>query len=359
MVAKTYKVQAVAAMFDLSADAVRRLYEDAGIEIARQESGPKSRVFTIDNVFELARFRANKKRKAKKWNQVVATVYAPKGGVGKTTLTSNLGASFALQGYKTLLIDLDFQANLTLSMGYDSELTTEEAVEVGLDPSQAVEFHFGHLTPGYPQGRKTLDEVLKKPYGEFGPHLVPADLSLDQLDTVLAFRGMQGKNPEKLIPVMINDGKKGKDKHFDISDYDIVLFDASPSKNQMTQGALLGSDMVISPVSMEKFSTKALSYLSSVLTEMESDFGRHPELVVVSNFFAVNRLRVLKQMAAITETYRDALLEPTIRRSEDFPKNLNEDYDLPLVLAKPVSSASSELREVATALLKRMEILNG
>ena len=44
----------------------------------------------------------------------VVSVINFKGGVGKTTLTANLGAYVASQGYKVLLVDLDYQKNIDL-----------------------------------------------------------------------------------------------------------------------------------------------------------------------------------------------------------------------------------------------------
>ncbi|MBU6486199.1 MAG: ParA family protein [Burkholderiales bacterium] len=359
MSTKPFKVQATAQLLATTSDTVRRMVDESGIEVARQESGPKTRLFSIENVFELARYRANRRNKAGRKKQVVATIYAPKGGVGKTTLASNFGTLFALKGLRVLIIDLDFQANLTLSFGYDSELTLEEAVEAGIAPSKVVEYHFGNLTPNYPMGRVTLQEVVKKPYGDFGPHIVPADLNLDRLDTMLTYETLEGRNADLTLARLINDGMAKKDKLFDISEYDIILFDAAPAKNRITRGALLASDFVISPVSMEKFSTKALSYLSSVLTEMHDQFDRSPELIIVGNFFDPNRVRVMGQLMTITQTYKDAWLDRSIRRSEDFPKALNGESDLPLVLSKPSSQAATELRESADALLERMGLIDG
>ncbi|WP_458764312.1 ParA family protein [Cupriavidus basilensis] len=358
---KPFKVQAVAQLLGTTVDSVRRMVDEAGIEVSRQESGPKTRLFSVENIFDLAQHRsskrANSKPRAK--NQVIATIYAPKGGVGKTTLASNLACRFALRGVKVLIIDLDFQSNLTLSFGYDSELTQEEALEAGMSPSRTIESHFGHLIPGWPYGRRTLADVIKKPYGEAGPHIVPSDLTLDRLDTMLTYEVLEGKNSDLTIARLLKEGQSGKDPHFDTSDYDIVLFDAAPAKNRMTRGALLASDFVISPVSMEKFSTKALSYLSSVLTEMQDQFERSPELVIVGNFFDPNRVRVMGQLLTITQTYQEAWLDQTIRRSEDFPKALNGETDLPLVLSKPSSTSAIELRDVADALLIRLGVIDG
>jgi chromosome partitioning protein len=43
------------------------------------------------------------------------SVINQKGGVGKTTTCANLGAAFALSGRRSVLVDMDAQANLTLS----------------------------------------------------------------------------------------------------------------------------------------------------------------------------------------------------------------------------------------------------
>ncbi len=52
-----------------------------------------------------------------------------KGGVGKTTTTVNLAAVFAAEGRRTLVVDLDQQANATVALGIPKR-TTPSSYEV-------------------------------------------------------------------------------------------------------------------------------------------------------------------------------------------------------------------------------------
>lgn len=354
---KTFKAQAVANLLRTSGDTVRRDVDEAGIQVQRQGGTVQTRMFTIENIFELARYRAQKNVKRKVKQPVTVTVYAPKGGVGKTTTSANLACLFQLLGLRTLVIDLDFQSNLTLSFGYDSELSPEEAEETGVSQEQCVEYHIGHLFPNWPSGQEPLEKVVKKPYGEYGPHLIPSDVSLDRLDMLLTYEALEGRSAELAINKLLKDGRTGKTPNIDISIYDIVMFDAPPAKNRVTRSALLASDYVLAPISLEKFSTKAVSYLSSVLGEMKEQYERCPELLIMGNFFDQNRPRVLQQLSTIRSAYEECWLNASVRRSEDFPKTLSSDeYELPLCLSKPTSTGAADLRVVADALVERMGV---
>jgi chromosome partitioning protein len=357
---KTFKVQAVARLLGISVDSVRRDSDEAGLEIERQGGvGPKTRLFTIENIYDLAAYRAKKYGVTSKDKRIL-TVYAPKGGVGKTTLSSNIACILALLGLRVLVIDLDFQANLTISFGYDPELTPDEATAAGRPVDTCVNYHFGHLLPQWQQSGQTqsLSGVIKKPFGENGPHLIPSEVTLDRLEALFTVDAIMGKKPELAIARWLTEGRSGKNKDLDLSQYDVIMFDAPPAKNQTTRGALLASDFVVAPVSMEKYSTKSVSYLAGVLGEMQEEYGKYPQLAILGNFFDDSRVRVAAQVIALTSKYPHAWMDKTIRTSEEFKKVLDDDDGLPLALSRPSSTPAGELRASTKELVEKMGILS-
>ena len=357
---KTFKVQGVAKLLGISVDSVRRDADEAGLQIERQGgSGPKTRIFTVENVFDLATHRARKSGVTPKVKRIL-TVYAPKGGVGKTTISSNIACILALMGLRVLVVDLDFQANLTISFGYDPELTPEEATAAGLPQSTCVEYHLGHLLPQWQQNGavQPLSKVIKKPFGENGPHLIPSEVTLDRLEALFTVDAIMGKKPELAIARWLDEGLSGRNPDLDLSQYDIVMFDAPPAKNQTTRGALLASDFAVAPVSMERYSTKSVSYLADVIGEMKNTYSKFPQLSVLGNFFDAKRVRVAAQVIALTSKYPEAWMDNQISTSEEFKKVLDEDDGLPLTLARPTSTPADELRAATRELVERMGVLH-
>lgn len=355
---KTYKVQAVATMLGISADTVRRDCDEAGIEVERQGgAGPKTRLFTIENVFQLAAYR--RRKSVVKLLCLILTIYAAKGGVGKTTTAANLGSALALMGMKVLLVDLDFQANLTMAFGYDPELTEEEAHDLGIPEEACINYHFGHLLPQWSKDRTVvpLHKVIKKPYGEDGPHLIPSEVSFDDLEAKFTVDRLLSLDPDKAIAKWLEEGMSGRNPDNDLRQYEVIIFDAPPAKNQSTRGAMLASEFVVTPVSMEKFSTKSVSYLASVLKKMAEEYDKYPKLITLGNFFDMQRARVAAQVVALTTHYPGAWLEKQIASSEEFRKALSDDVVMPLVLSRPTSDPADQLRNVAQALLRKMETM--
>jgi chromosome partitioning protein len=200
--------------------------------------------------------------------------------------------------------------------------------------------------------------VVKKPFGEHGPHLIPAEVTLDRLEAFFTVDAIQGRRPDLAIAKFLHEGLSGKNPDLDLSGYDVIIFDAPPAKSQSTKGALLASDFVVAPVSMEKYSTKSVSYLSRVLTDMQTEIGKYPELIILANFYDKTRVRVAAQVVTLTSKYKNAWLDATISSNEEFRKNLSGDeYEMPLAIAKPSSQPAIELRAVTQALIEKMRIV--
>lgn len=351
----SFRVAQGALALDVSAETLRRDAVKAGVELEYKDTGSvRSRVFHPDDLFTIARWRADRFEQHAV-NKAVISVWNPKGGIGKTTLSANLSVLYALKGLKVLVVDLDFQGSLTQSFGYDSDITPEEAKVYGVSEDKTIKYTLANLLPKTAEARP-LQDVLKKPWGEAGPHLIPADLMLDHVDYLLLAVTLQGIQSDIIIAKWIADARSGLVADCDLSSYDIILFDCPPSKNRLTRAALLASDMVVSPVRFDYFSSKSLSYLVQVLGDMENQYSYCPNLAIVGNEHDVGRVRSALHVTSLANTYGDALLSQTIRRSEDFYRALDAEDRAPIALVKPNSPAAGDLRQVAAELAERLNL---
>lgn len=357
----SFRVAQGAQALEVSTETLRKDAEKAGIDLEYKSHGStKARVFYPEDLFEIARWRMNRVEN-RVVNRAVMSIWNPKGGIGKTTMASNLSVLYALMGLKVLVVDLDFQGSLTLSMGYDSDITPQEAKAYGVPEEKIVKYTLANLLPSPVETAlietRSLDDVVKKPWGDAGPHLVPADLMLDHVDYLLLAVTLQGKQSDLLVSKWIADSRNGKNKLCDLSGYDIIIFDCPPSKNRLTRAALLASDMVVSPVRFDYFSSKSLSYLVHVLEDMQETYGTRPELAIVGNEHDAGRIRSSLHVTSLAQTYGDSLLPQTVRRSEDVPKALDAVERAPISLSKPSSPAAQDFRSVAKMLMERLNIV--
>jgi chromosome partitioning protein len=163
-----------------------------------------------------------------------------KGGVAKTTSTLSLGAGLVEAGYKTLLIDLDTQANLTIALGF-----SPEKVERTLFETISNSVLLGELISE--TGIPNLD-------------FVPSNAKILDVDAQLS-RVTDYQN--KLQQVLRNQAKK----------YDFVLIDCPPHLGALTYSALVAGDLLIMPTQAEYFSIYALRNMMAQIKEIREKYN--------------------------------------------------------------------------------------
>lgn len=165
-----------------------------------------------------------------------------KGGVGKTTTTLNLGAALVKLGHKTLLIDLDPQANLTTSFGVDEKNQS----------------HIGSFLLGEKDWRDII--VKKQELAEVAFDLLPSSNHLLESEEKLSLRPMR----EGILSKKLSSHKK---------DYDFILIDCPPSLGLLTNNALFASDDFIVPIQAEFFAYKGITNLINHILMLNQESG--------------------------------------------------------------------------------------
>jgi chromosome partitioning protein len=179
-------------------------------------------------------------------------VFNQKGGVGKSTITCNLAAIGALEGQRTLVVDLDRQGN---SSRY---LLGEAADET---PPGAAEF-FETTLKFSVRPPKTADFIVDTPWENL--HLMPASTALDELHGKLESRHKIYKLRDALMELE--------------GDYDAVWIDTPPALNFYTRSALIAAQACLIPFDCDDFSRRALYGLLESVKEIQAD--HNAELVV-------------------------------------------------------------------------------
>ncbi|MBB5873107.1 chromosome partitioning protein [Allocatelliglobosispora scoriae] len=213
----------------------------------------------------------------------VVSVINYKGGVGKTTITANLGAELARRGMRVLLIDLDPQTSLTFSFVDPEEWRRD------LREARTVKRWFDSLRgdgPGI-----SLSELIITPQpvnsyiadAEDGRlDLIASHLGLINIDLDLA-RGLRGTDEERDAGLFRIRGALAEQLHHrDLPDYDLILIDCPPTFNIVTQSAIIASDQLIIPAKADFLSTLGIDYLygsvDKLIEDYNADARRFPDI---------------------------------------------------------------------------------
>lgn len=209
----------------------------------------------------------------------VVAVMNYKGGVGKTTLTANLGAIAASRGMRVLLLDLDPQTNLTFSF------FSIDDWHAGLKDKRTIKLWYDSETPGRDVSLADLvvtpervNRAIRSTTGQLD--LVSSHLGLIDIDLQLAARlgGTTTFDESKRRFLDLHGCLRRALEDNRFHEYDLVLIDCAPNFGLVTKTAIVASEQILVPAKADYLSTLGLDYLvgnCGELVEQFNDFANH------------------------------------------------------------------------------------
>ena len=204
-------------------------------------------------------------------NAKIIAVVNQKGGTGKTTTTENIGIGLVNEGKKVLLIDMDPQGSLTISLGYPR-------------PDEM-----------YP----TLSDVLEKVIRENlenpkegiinqreGVDLMPGNIELSGLEVSL----VNIMSRETILKRYLDEIKK---------EYDYILLDCMSSLGMVTMNALVAADSVLIPVQAQYLSAKGLEQLLQTVSKVRRQINPKLKIDGIVLTMVDKRTNYAKEISAL------------------------------------------------------------
>ncbi len=355
-----HRLKSAAALLGVSENTLRTTLAESGIEVRRANhdnpNAPAVRLFDLPTIFQIAEYRRAKKltKGPEGKKPIVIAIEIIKGGTGKTTTAAEVAVQLQLQGLKVLGIDIDIQANFTQLMGYEADLTEDEAALYGLTEEAIVNGTFATICgPFIERNGRPVDAkaIIKYPFGSSGPAIIPADTFFSDLEHDISKTG--GKR-ELVFQKFFKESLAGNVPGLNVGDFDVVLFDCPPNISFVATNALASADIVIAPVKMESFSVKGLSRLIGEVHTLKTEYGsevKEPELVILPTYYSTNLPRVGRMQEKLSQ-YRANTSPVSISQSEEFPKST--DNYMPLTVIKPTCQPVKEYRMFVDHLIKKI-----
>ena len=247
-----------------------------------------------------------------------------KGGSGKSTTCSNLGAAIAQTGKKVLLVDGDMQLNLSLAFFSEDWVLEHAAGEM-------------NLYYGIKKQEDLTDYVVHTPYENLD--LIPSSTLMSSIEYELFTKWQREFILRKCLQKMKESGM-----------YDYILIDAPPTLGGWVMNILCASDKVIIPVEASPWGMFGLANMFEFLNEVRQ-ISPNLEVAGIAVTKVDTRKNYYKQtMETLHELEDIHVFEQIIR--VDSSVEWSQDNSIPVVEYKRSSRSAKEYTKLAEEVMK-------
>jgi chromosome partitioning protein len=197
-----------------------------------------------------------------------------KGGTGKTTTSVNVAAGLAEAGKKVLIIDLDSQSNVAVSLGLSAPRTINDVLNGSMPPQECII-----------QVSNRLDALI-------------SSAALSTMET-------------ELTQVKLNRHQILENTLKSLKGYDFIILDCSPSLSVLNINTLSYADQILIPVSCDYLSLVGVRNILKTITKI-NEILLHPIdiLGVVPTFYGLSEKCTIDTMTRLTAHFKDKVLNP-------------------------------------------------